>query len=344
MNTIETIQNTLVDEESKVYFQARMSYISNPSLSQFYRLIRENKVKYRIRDIENYQEHHHAVGWIVWGTNDTACYNYLLLKDTELNVAGCCSYYDEISKDAANSFPVLSFNETLKLVLDGYSILVSDPLEKMNPIVRKIPEESVLYVQDHLVGRCGWQYFDYFSPAGTESFIDGGSLDGKTTLDFIKWCKGDYSKIFAIDPNPLVRDACEQSLQQVSIEKIHFFEAALWREECTMKFDVGTDARCDAALSPYGQVSVQCISIDQMVGLNDITFIKLDVEGAELPALQGAQKCINRCKPRMAVSIYHSPHAFIDIMKYLHGLVPEYHFSIRHYHSDCIETILYVFT
>ena len=82
-------------------------------------------------------------------------------------------------------------------------------------------------------------------------------------------------------------------------------------------------------------------TIDHTVGEEPVGFIKMDIEGAELDALHGAKGIIVRDKPLMAISAYHRTGDMLAIMDYLHRLVPEYHFFLRHYSIGTADTVLY---
>lgn len=67
----------------------------------------------------------------------------------------------------------------------------------------------------------------------------------------------------------------------------------------------------------------------------------MDVEGAELRALQGAEKTIRRCKPTLAVSVYHRPEDFLAIPEYIDSLGMNYRYYLRCYSQTGCETVLY---
>lgn len=71
------------------------------------------------------------------------------------------------------------------------------------------------------------------------------------------------------------------------------------------------------------------------------TFIKMDIEGAELEALEGAKNTIVKSKPKLAICLYHKPDDLWKIPLYLKKLVPEYKFYIRHHSKVRWETVLY---
>ena len=72
-------------------------------------------------------------------------------------------------------------------------------------------------------------------------------------------------------------------------------------------------------------------TIDHVCDSDKVTFIKMDIEGSELKALQGAADVIRRDKPKLAISIYHRPTDYFEIPFYVKELVPEYRLYIRHH-------------
>jgi FkbM family methyltransferase len=77
------------------------------------------------------------------------------------------------------------------------------------------------------------------------------------------------------------------------------------------------------------------------LGLDRIDFIKLDIEGAELQALKGAEQTLRRHRPRLAIAFYHDARDWADIPAYLDGLGFGYRFSLGHFTIHHCETVLF---
>lgn len=86
---------------------------------------------------------------------------------------------------------------------------------------------------------------------------------------------------------------------------------------------------------------IQAVKLDDYTEGLTVGFIKMDIEGAEMEALQGARDTIRRDKPLMALSAYHRRGDVLAIMSYLHQIVPEYRFWIRHYGPLAYDSVLY---
>ena len=70
---------------------------------------------------------------------------------------------------------------------------------------------------------------------------------------------------------------------------------------------------------------------------------KMDIEGAELQALEGMENMIKQDIPKLAICLYHRPQDMWEIPLYLYQIMPNYQFLIRHHDFEDNETVLYVF-
>ena len=93
-----------------------------------------------------------------------------------------------------------------------------------------------------------------------------------------------------------------------------------------------------------GAIKTQTKTIDSVIDEKNICkvdFIKMDIEGAELNALKGAKNTISKFKPKLAISIYHSPADLYEIALWINGLKIGYKFWIRHFSIHAEETVLF---
>ncbi len=94
---------------------------------------------------------------------------------------------------------------------------------------------------------------------------------------------------------------------------------------------------------------VNRVTIDDYVRENglDVGLIKMDIEGAEYDTIVGATETIQKFKPNLIISIYHTPKDFFEIKPYLESLDLGYEFRIRQLPlfrqwTDEVELIAYV--
>ena len=188
-----------------------------------------------------------------------------------------------------------------------------------------------------------WRKDQYF-PEGIialsdrEVFVDGGAYTGDTLLAFIRKAKNKYSKCYAFEPEPenaarLNALAGRQGFRDVSISG-----KGLWSKADTLRF-APAEGETGSAISATGAVSIETDTIDNAAP--DATFIKLDIEGAELEALKGAAGTIQRNRPKLAICLYHKPGDLFEIPLYLKSLVPEYKFYLRQHQPVACELVLY---
>jgi len=90
--------------------------------------------------------------------------------------------------------------------------------------------------------------------------------------------------------------------------------------------------------------STTTVSIDALVKEKNITkldFIKMDIEGTEPKALEGAIESIRKFRPKLAIANYHSMEDFVNIPKWILDLNLDYEIFIGHYTIHHEETVLF---
>jgi FkbM family methyltransferase len=90
--------------------------------------------------------------------------------------------------------------------------------------------------------------------------------------------------------------------------------------------------------------SITSLTIDDLVLREKITkidFIKMDIEGAEMSALHGAEQTIKNHRPTLALAVYHQLSDFHNVPRYLSGIHPDYVFFLKHATPLLQETVLF---
>ena len=89
-------------------------------------------------------------------------------------------------------------------------------------------------------------------------------------------------------------------------------------------------------------IPVPVTTVDAFCSERDITpdFIKMDIEGSEYDALRGAEQTIRRCKPRLAICLYHHLQDMWRIPLLLKQFAPDYHFYCKKSHPQ-VEFVLF---
>lgn len=184
------------------------------------------------------------------------------------------------------------------------------------------------------------QYFDleYLEGQDGEQFVDCGALDGETSLNLLERFGSHISKIWMFEPDKKNAGKVIENFKDREVD-YQIIEKGVWSSSTTLRFSsLGNGGAC---IDENGEDSIETVTIDEALGGIAPTFIKMDVEGAELEALKGAEKSIRNYHPKLAISIYHKPEDIEEISKLLLEYYPDYKFYLRHYSLMNSETILY---
>jgi FkbM family methyltransferase len=175
--------------------------------------------------------------------------------------------------------------------------------------------------------------------------IDGGACWGDTSLYFAFLC-GERGKVFAFEILPENLAILEQNIKDNPGlgSRIECVRRALWNRSGETLGYTSRASGTSLLVGSKDDGSVETMTIDELVeqrALPRVDFIKLDVEGAELNALRGAEKTIRTFKPRIAVCVYHQEDDLISIPDYLRSLDCGYKLLLDHFTIYNEETILF---
>ena len=75
--------------------------------------------------------------------------------------------------------------------------------------------------------------------------------------------------------------------------------------------------------------------------ISKVDFIKMDIEGAEINALNGARKTIQKFRPKLAIAVYHSIKEHYTIPQLIKEIEPGYRLYLDHFTIHEEETVLF---
>lgn len=184
------------------------------------------------------------------------------------------------------------------------------------------------------------QYFppDIIRLHPCESFVDAGAFTGDTLADFVRRTGGSFASIHGFEMDPDNFQHLQQSISETKNSgRIFLSSSGLWSSCAEVAFRRGA---CQSEIGP-GESLARVVALDDVLNGERVTFLKMDIEGAELAALQGARKTILANKPKLAICVYHHFKDLWEIPLYLKSLVPEYRIFLRHHSRLEYETVCY---
>lgn len=269
------------------------------------------------------------------------CGTYTHEMGRQLELMGIQNYYSEIwmsrPSELKNITPQMidenRYQAVRKLLNDEKSKMILDS------IIEKRKRGEIDY--SDIMERGESEYFidEFWQPFSNGVFIDGGGYNGDSIEEIVKWTKGDFKRIYTFEPQ---KDLAKIIHNEVAIKynnRVVLLNSGLWSYSGELKFRNGTNVLSGTIMDGGGE-TISVVSLDEVIE-ESVSFIKMDIEGAEVEALKGAKRIIQENKPKMAICIYHKPDDMWAIPLLIHEFVPNYRFYMRHCGISCYGTILY---
>jgi FkbM family methyltransferase len=180
------------------------------------------------------------------------------------------------------------------------------------------------------------QYFDreLLPPIKKIRFVDGGGYVGDTAAQVAKNYP-DFEKIYLIEPMPQNIRIAKRELGHY--ENIEFLTCGVSNKKETLYFN---EEKSFSSIYGAGTQSVEVDALDNLIK-EKVDYIKLDIEGAEQDAINGARETIKKHKPILAICVYHKAEDWYKIPEMVLEIRDDYDVYLRHYMEGVFESVMY---
>lgn len=186
--------------------------------------------------------------------------------------------------------------------------------------------------------RIAEQYFESFLDLRPgDWFVDAGGFDGATSADFFAHCPQAGGAWF-FEPSPSNMALARERLPAELQSRMRFMPIGLADRACDLRFD--SRAGSASMVSEDGDLVLPMDRLDVLVD-TPVHMIKMDLEGGELAALEGARRHIAEHHPTLAIACYHAAADLRRIADLVLGIRSDYALRLRHYTEGWSETVLF---
>jgi FkbM family methyltransferase len=177
-----------------------------------------------------------------------------------------------------------------------------------------------------------------------EVFVDCGAFDGDTILAYAAACGGRYGTIAALEPDPQTFRRLQARVG--ALDRVVPMNAAAGARRGQMPF-VASGALSSHAVSAGAEglggtgdvIDVELVTLDDLSPRP--TYVKMDIEGFEREALEGARGLLSAGDTAFAVTLYHRMSDLWQLPLFIRDCAPSLRLFLRHYAEDWAETICY---
>lgn len=164
-------------------------------------------------------------------------------------------------------------------------------------------------------------------PTHAEHFADLGAYTGDTIRELLHYTDGAFASITALEPD-------RRSFRKLSAYaeglsgSVRCEQAGAWSCDTVLHFS--DQAGRQSRLSKQGR-ETQMRALDSVLDGAPCTYLKMDVEGAEREAIEGAAQTIREHRPKLNLAAYHRSEDFFELPLRIAAFCPDYRLYLRHH-------------
>jgi len=237
--------------------------------------------------------------------------------------------------------------------------LPSKVIEAASTIMKVAPLINDPISQNEFLGQIAWRlnpqvallspqashtiYFppDLFVLKENEVFIDCGAYTGDTVLSFLNQSNRKFRKILAFEPDPANYKKLNQLVDSLPTEistNIQCSNLAVGNRSEQLRFNA--QGAASSSRSDSGGIFIQSEPLDSLLIKEIPSYIKMDIEGAEVDAIQGVTTSIRKYLPILAISVYHCQDHIWKVPLMLNEISDQYQFYLRRYTPRVLDDLV----
>lgn len=181
---------------------------------------------------------------------------------------------------------------------------------------------------------------------GTEEvYVDLGAYDGDTLIEFLNETSMQFRKLYGMEPDSHSYRKMKRRLYMIGSALMELYNCGAWNEDTTFTFSFSRGRGSTAIVAPKEDAAapsgrrhgaarlreVKMMKTDTMLRGDAATYIKIDVEGAEMNALMGAEQTISQFHPKLNIALYHRNEDMFALPLLINKMNKKYKLYMRHH-------------
>ena len=241
-------------------------------------------------------------------------------------------YAPDIPVAGENLFDRAFLRENLSQAEEALSLLAD---QRSRQVYRDLIAYKLTGRLEHLISTCSSRQEAFFSLlrlGPEEAFADLGAYNGDTIQEFLQRTGGRFSRIFAMEPDAKNYQKLCRRAEKLGIfpdDRVRLWNLAAWDDRASLSFAPKAGRGCTVAAAAGQEVLAD--SLDNLIGHEPVTFLKMDVEGSESRAILGAANTIRRHRPKLMISAYHRSEDLFALPRQIGRIQPGYRLYLRRF-------------
>lgn len=187
--------------------------------------------------------------------------------------------------------------------------------------------------------KCFSQYYDFdlIHCDENEVFVDVGAYIGDSLIEYTNMYGRDcYQKIYCYEVVPANVERILNNVEAFRLKNVVVKSKGVGDKNGVLYLEQDGISSVNQ-LSKSGTIEIPTVAIDEDIE-GPVTFIKMDIEGAEEQALMGCREKIKEYHPKLALSAYHNHKDLWKLARIVDETDPTYRFYIRYYGFPLVPT------